>query len=62
MRFCVELADEARKRDDDNAFKPMTIAEIADWLRTLVVPSESPRPEPCGARPTPRSRTIDVLD
>jgi len=36
IRFCVEVAVEARRQAEGEPVKPKTIAEIAEWFRGLV--------------------------
>ncbi|MCP4659389.1 MAG: hypothetical protein GY856_28600 [bacterium] len=36
VRYCVDLAEESKKRDAGEAITPKTIAEIARWFRGLV--------------------------
>ena len=43
VRFCVELAEEEQRRAQGDSVKPKTIAEISQWLKTLVKPTTQRR-------------------
>ena len=36
IRFCLEVAEENIRRTQDASIQPKTIAEIADWFRSLL--------------------------
>ena len=43
IRFCVELAEEEQRRAQGESVKRKTIAEISEWLKTLVKPTAQRR-------------------
>ena len=40
IRFCLAVAEENSRQSQDESFQPITVAEIAAWLRQLLAPPD----------------------